>query len=272
MTVAEGDERDSDAAVNATSSGGSLPVCRPGRWWAHLPRLEAVILLFGLACNLAGKYYVLRDWHPDNPIGAMFRMSLGDITFFSSAALLIALAHAYGPGKLTSRLAILGVVVVAGWSAANMAWLTATGVQIHVGVLANLFRHPMEFGPIVTNRLVNKPKFSIPLLSLTTLFAIFVLWRLARPKQVRRDRLRYGLQSLLAAGIVAGSWGISVWIGSAAPADPRQAALSYNSHWFALTTLLGINGIAIPDEAIGPRRVARAGGGRRPNTQAPSSA
>lgn len=225
------------------------------RYWAALPRVEVGLLLIALACNLYGKFHVLRVGRSTELFQHVLRVSLSDLAFFSVVALLFALAYAAFSWKIVSRLVIVLSVLVAVWSAGNMAWLVATGVQVHFDVFASLLRDPAEFGPIVTNSLVHTPRFSIPLVSAAAILTVIVAYRLMRPERPARRSAR----GLLPGAIVAGLSCAAAWSVSALPTSPRLAALSYSSHWFGLTSVFGIRNSSLGEEEIGSRRVPRLG-------------
>lgn len=259
MMMCEGKQLEAHAQQAESPSPGPRRWARLKRTWAWLPRLETSILALGLVSNLLGKYAMLRRGPVDDPLFTALQVSLSDLAFFGCVALLIVLARAVGPWKLSSRFAVVLALVVSGWSLANMAWLAGAGVQIHVGVIANLIRDPMEFGPIVTNGLANRPGIAIRLATVGPLVCLVVLWRLIRPEPLRRPRLRRAVHGVLAAAIVAGSSGLDALRAPFTSADPQRAALAYSSHWLGLTTLLGLNETYEQDEDGDRRRIARQG-------------
>ncbi|MCZ6697966.1 MAG: sulfatase-like hydrolase/transferase [Planctomycetota bacterium] len=250
MGVAEGKKLE---AVAGRDRVDDRHPARIRRFWAALPRVEVGLLLIALACTLYGKLHVLRG----GPSTGLFisRVWLSDIAFFSVVSFLIALSYKIFSWRIVSRLAVVVSVLIVVWSAGNMAWLVATGVQIHVDVFASLLRDPAEFGPIVTNRLVHSPRFSIPLLLVAVVLTAIVAIRLVRPERAARHSVR----ALLPSAIVAGLSCAAAWSVSALSTSPRLAALSYSSHWFGLTSVFGIRSASIGDEEIGSRRVPRLG-------------
>lgn len=218
-----------------------------------------MILLAGLFCNIYGKYFVLHQSHVDGLFTATLQAAMSDLLFFGVVFLLVALGHAVIPWKVSSRLALVLAVVISCWSVANMAWLMATGVQIHQQVLANLFSNPREFGPIVTNRLANTPQMTYPLALFTLAAVAVVLWRLLRPEPMKAWRKQYGYPSVLVMTAVGVLLGIGHLPGTFKPLPPRRAALSYSSHFLALATTLGLNGHAATGHANGSRRLPHLG-------------
>jgi len=219
-----------------------------------------MILLAGLACTIYGKYYVLRQSHLDGIFAATLQTSLTDLLFFGVVLLLVALGHACIPWKVSTRLALVAALVISCWSLANMAWLMATGVQIHQMVLTNLFRYPKEFGPIVTNRLANTPQLTYPLAVVALVALAFVIRRLVRPEPLRGWRKQYGYPSVLVMVAVGVLLGVGHMPGTFEPLPPRRAALSYSSHFLALSTTFGLNGHAAATHTNGSRRLPHAGG------------
>ena len=259
MAKVEEKKLDTEIAADVSCSSCACLLRLPVRGWRLLPRLEITILLLGLALNAYGKYRVLKRWLPHEKLVGTLQASLTDVAFLGAVLLLVALVYSACHWKWASRLAILAAVLYACWSVANMGWLVSTGVQIHRGVLANLFRDPVEFGPIVTDGLLKRPRFSIPLAAMAVGFGSFVVWRLVRPEPVRQAQGRNRLRVLIALGVMACALGGDAWARGSRPASPRRAALSYSSHWFAITSLLGSNSASSRSEEIGARKLARQG-------------
>jgi phosphoglycerol transferase MdoB-like AlkP superfamily enzyme len=234
-------------------------VGRVVRAWSYLPRLESVVLMVGFFWNLYGKYYVLIRTHSHGLLWSLLSVSPSDFAFFAALAAVTALVHAWRPGKWSARFAIILAFVAAGWAAANMAWLMAVGVQIHVGVFADLLRYPREFGSIVTNRLVHASGLTFLLAVAAAASLMIAGWRLSWPERVSRRRRRYAYQATLAAAfaVLCLAYGRSTQ--SMVAADPRCAALSYSSHSFGIASLLGFDGSAKPDITGEARHVARKG-------------
>lgn len=228
-----------------------------------------MILLAGLACAVYGKYFVLHRSHLENLIEATLQASMSDLLFFGIIFLLMALGHALIPWKVSARLALVSAVIISCWSVANMAWLMATGVQIHQKVLANLFANPKEFGPIVTNRLANTPQMTYPLALFTLAAVAIVIWRLLRPEPMKAWRKQYGYPSILVMTAVGVLLGVGHLPGTFETLPPRRAALSYSSHFLAVSTTLGFNSHSTTKHTTGPRRLPHAG--RRNIVPPPSS-
>ena len=258
--MAENEETTLGAPFREEGTGQAPTRERPhaNSWWVFLPRLESTLLVSAFVLNLYGKYRVLHRNNSEQLLAELSCVALGDCAFFGLVFLLILCARIGMPSKVSSRLTLPLSASVACWSAANMVWLMATGVQIHVNVLANLLRHPGEFGPIVASSLASRPRVAIPLLVLAGSMAIFLIQRWIRPRPVRCGRLRLLLGWLGGSVIVAGAWGSGLAARSFLSASPQRAALAYSSHWFGVTSLLGLHGSSSSKDT-GRRRLPRRG-------------
>lgn len=236
----------------------SEPVARGLHPWHRLPRLETVLLLVGLACTVYGKYVGLRQ-RGDLAWDTWATASASDVAFFSGLAILWVLLRASLPARLAARLPTLLALPVCAWSVANMAWLIATGVQIHIAVFASLYHDPAEFGDIVFNRMTKARSFTLTLFGATICMGAFVVFRLVRPDALRNQHLPMALRDWRNAIPILGLAAALATARPQASVDPRLGALSYSSHWFAMASLAGFDGSMQPDRSVSGERVARQG-------------
>ncbi len=243
------------APESPRSSGPGGPV---SRIWRRLPRIETVILLAGLLCNAYGKLVMLRG-HEYMDSWTLIRAVATDVAFFGGAAILFEMIRVRLPMALATRLPMIIAVLLCAWSVANMAWLIATGIQIHISVFSSLLHDPGEFGGIVLNRLRNTPRFTIPTVTAVLFFGVIFVRRLICPERISfqvesrtRIRRRYRVP------VLAVIFGVTV-SRLGATTDPRLGALLYSSHWFALASLAGFDGSSQPDLLAEGRPLARQG-------------
>jgi arylsulfatase A-like enzyme len=212
-------------------------------WW---PRLEHVLLAVAFLCNTYGKYIVLSRTTGNGGWADVPLALASDLVFFGCLLAAFAILQCLTPAKVACRIRLLVALLVTAWSTANLAWLIATGAQIHINVIAALFRNPGEFGTIVTDRLSKTPSFTIPLLIAGVFFAAAISWKLVRPNLSHtRSRWRqFGPALLGSAAVLSGLY----LARSGSNSDPRRQALAFSSHWFAISSLFGFDGSSLPDE------------------------
>ncbi len=256
---ARGSEQDAVREDSFSKSGcdnadGGLACCR-----AACPRLEFIILAIGFVCNLAGKMVLVINAPGGDWVQASAIVLSADIAFFLIVTLLVCVGHAALPAGFSSRAAIVIAVPLALWSVSNLAWLMATGAQIHVGVFVFLIRDTVEVGAIVVDRLTHRLMFSIPLLVVSIAMLAVIARQLWRPTNIDRDRFRSPkLLGALVAAIILVVGSRAMWA-QGRIMEPRRAALSFSSHLLAISTVLGLEGGSDATDSPGTRHVARRG-------------
>ncbi len=222
----------------------------------RLPRIEMSIVLLGFLCNGYGKYAAMSRLPTGGSARGFVELLAGDFLFVGLLLLGFAIAYRLFAYRWAGRMVLVAAVIYCIWSASNMAWLFATGVQIHVGVFKNLMSDPVEFGSIVTNRLWNTPQFTIPLVLCGLSAALIVLFRFIRPAPLSAGRLRKRLTILWSLLFCAIGLGLTLTFASG---EPRRAALSYSSHWFGITSLIGLDAASIDSDLATDRHIPRRG-------------
>src|SRR5262245_24723742 len=106
-----------------------------------LPRLEFLLLAVALCCNTLGKYIALARRSAASPL-ALAEVVSQDVVFFALVALVCVFILSSLPPRIAGRANLLLSCIACGWSGANLGWLSATGAQIHVGVVASLLSNP----------------------------------------------------------------------------------------------------------------------------------
>lgn len=194
-----------------------------------LPSLGGAVFLLSWLITVVGKYHAcgrMRSGSSGSGLGVV----LPDCVFFSAAALVLWLGLAIRPGRLLARLHVLLILLIAGWSLANFAWLAATGIQLEPSVLLILVKDPGEFWPIVQNHLQKNLRYGLPIILGLFVAAWAVGYNLYRPGLVIRRAclLRAG-----AAGFVLAASAVACGIYRADPAF-GTAVLGFSSHWHVL--------------------------------------
>ncbi len=125
-----------------------------------VPSSSGVVFLLSWLLTVAGKYHAYSRMKSCS-LGTGLGIVLPDCAFFSAAALVLWLGLAIRPCRLLARLHALLILLIAGWSLANFAWLAATGIQLEPSVLLMLVKDPGEFWPVVQNHLAKNPKYGL---------------------------------------------------------------------------------------------------------------
>jgi glucan phosphoethanolaminetransferase (alkaline phosphatase superfamily) len=226
------------------------------RDWA---RVETLLLLLGLLCTGWGKRHALTASHTDGLLAETLYASVSDIAFFAAVAAMLLMLHALLSWRLSTRIATGLSALVLLWAASNSAWLVATGSQIHPSVVSHLFLSPAQFGPILWHGLITREQISIPVLIASMPLAIVVAKSLMQPAPLRNTRGRLLAFAGIAALIAAISQVTVITTRAYAASSPRRAAVSFNSHLFALTSLTGIQVREAGMVRTNQRTVPRAG-------------
>ena len=248
-----------ERSTATTSEEAAPPPSAPAGWRSLLPSIDAMLLILALAGGVVGKYRVLRRWHPDDLAVITLSVTLSDLAFCALAGLLLLAIRAFAPSWMGARIAILLSIPVAVWSMANMAWIAGTGVQLHVGVVANLVQAPRQFGPVVLDGLTKRPGMSAILLALVAVFAALVIWRLVHPGSTRRSATTRVAIAVTLVVTGAAAIGSSIAIERNELPRPWRAVLGYSSHWFALTTLASIDASGTDTVDVATRNLPRVG-------------
>jgi len=156
-------------------------------------------------CTVGAKLLALRRHQPSSLLATWAEVTVSDVTFFAALAVGVAVAYALRPGRLIARLALILGGIVLSWSAANAAWLLATGVQLQPGVILVVLHNPIEYWPTVRARAVTHPAVSIPAGLALLAIAAWLIWRLVRPVPVVRHRRLYALRAAAFAVVLTGS-------------------------------------------------------------------
>ena len=212
------------------------------RTWRLRPRPETVLLAAAAGVTVAAKLGAVREYQPANLLTAWASVIAADVTFFATLALLIAVACALWPGRLTARCALALVLLTLLWSLTNALWLKITGVQLQTGVLSVILQHPAEFWPTVRPRVVRLPSAVIAGGGLTALLVLtWIVWRFVRPLPVALLRRRHwwragGAAAAIVVGAIAPHCGLpAVGMGS------LGQVLDFSSHAYALLSPISGN-------------------------------
>ena len=197
--------------------------------YGFFPSSSGVVFLLSWLLTVAGKYHAYSRMKSGSS-GTGLGIVLPDCVFFSAAALVLWLGLAIRPCRLLARLHVLLILLIAGWSLANFAWLAATGIQLEPSVLLILVKDPGEFWPVVQNHLAKNLKYGLPIILGLFVATVAAGYSLLRPRLVMRRGclLRAGAAGLIWAGSAVGCR-----IYSADPAF-ETAVLGFSSDWHVL--------------------------------------
>lgn len=245
----------SEAIEGATSLGGRE------KWLLSLSSLsgmiESAILAMGLVATILGKSQALsRLSVPPSP-GALATILAADVVFLGILILLMALLVRTCPASVSRGINLILAISYGIWSGANMAWLRATGSQLHVGVVESFLRNFIEFGSIVAQHLrVNRGlTFLLAITACLVVAGGCIAWlRPGKPPttlQGRRVGMKWAAMLLIVSGFIG-------WRAASSP-DPRVISLSFSAHAFALSSLCGFDGSNIADNSALGRFVPRQG-------------
>lgn len=193
------------------------------------PSLIGMVFLLSWLVTVAGKYHAYSRMKSSLP-GTGLGVVLPDCMFFAAAATVLWLGLAVCPCRLLARLYVLLILLIAGWSLANVAWLMATGIQLQPSVPLILVKDPGEFWPIVQNHLMKRMSYGLPIILGLLAATATAGYRLWRPNLVMRRGC------LFRAGVAGLAWAgsaIGCHVYSANPAF-ETAVLAFSSHWHVL--------------------------------------
>lgn len=117
--------------------------------WGYRPRPETAVLLVSTVLTVMVKFLAVRKYEPNDLLSAWTAVVASDVAFFLMAVAAFRLLYALWPRPAVARATLLIAALLLVWSVLNGAWLLATGVQLHAGIVAVLLRHPREFYPVV---------------------------------------------------------------------------------------------------------------------------
>lgn len=238
--------QDAQARPASTSS-------ETARWWRL--RLESALLALALFWTLGPKVALLRGLRPTGAAAAWFAATLPDVTFFAAAASACSLLYLVPARRMAARLVLLAASIILAWSVLNAAWLLATGVQLQPGVLYVLARDPVEFWPIVANRLGNNLAYAVPIAITVLAGAVWIGWRLISPAPASARWQHHARRGSM-AGVVLVLSVLGGWLAGHGGANLSRQALGFSSHWNALMSSAAPAGSH--DDAMG-RAIPRAG-------------
>jgi glucan phosphoethanolaminetransferase (alkaline phosphatase superfamily) len=198
-----------------------------------LPRIDVLILLFGLACTIWGKLVLVGTYKPANYLPEMVVIA-PDVLFFAAVALFIRFFYILRPSAWIARCAVLIASLVAIWSVLNTRWLLKTGVQLQPGVLFLFFRDVRDIWPIARAHLFRTSGMTAVIVIGALVACVFLFWALMKPRKViatRRHHLRWAFALLL---IMAAARLAACVEPPPADAGLTRPGLSFSSHWYAL--------------------------------------
>ncbi len=173
---------------------------------------------------------------PQVGLAASLAVVISDVAFFAGIAFAIALAYALRPSRRIARGALLTVAFVLAWSAANAVWLRMTGVQLQVGIIQVLMKHPAEFWPTV-QPYVARPS-GVLVLGAVAAMAVWVAWRLVSPAAVLPLRAHPRRRAILLAVVLALTAPLHFLRPSRYDPSILSQTLGFSSHAHALWSTL----------------------------------
>ncbi|HSW44891.1 MAG TPA: LTA synthase family protein, partial [Phycisphaerae bacterium] len=201
---------------------------------ASFPRLENTLLLLAFLWTIGTKWYVLgRAIQALGPAGWAAAL-LPDVLFFALLYLVFSLTILLRPRPWSARILLIVAAVVALWSGANAAWLTATGVQLQPAILQTLSLEPTLFWPIVRNHLAHRPALATMLLGTLAIVSAAVLWRILLPAPFRTPPAAKRRKVAWSAAVVALSLVGLTGAQHRTPSGPTAEVLGFSSHWYAM--------------------------------------
>lgn len=217
--------------ATAVGEGGTAPR-------QFLPRPESLVLLAALLCTAAVKWVVVFRQGPAHPFFAWVQTVLPDVTFFSALFLGSSVLYAIGCRTWFSRIMMLAGAVALAWSAANAAWMLATGIQLQPGILSFLVNDAAEYWPMVKSHLHPHRRLLYPAGAAVLIPVAWFLYRFIRPLRILENR-RLHARHATAAGLVLLVSATTDRMASTEhlAVNSEREALAYSSHWYAMTTL-----------------------------------
>jgi lipoteichoic acid synthase len=135
-------------------------------------------------------------------VGEWAVITLNDVTFFAAAIAVIAAAYAAHPKRWLARSFLLVALVILAWSLANAAWLLTSGVQLQLGVVPIVARHPGEFFPQlraeIRHNLLPAGIGGAVMLGILA----WLVWRLVRPVPVEQRWRHHAWRALAAVTVL----------------------------------------------------------------------
>jgi hypothetical protein len=232
---------------------------RVRRHWT--PRVDVVLLAGAFALTAGAKLLAARNYEVPLTTAALGAVVLSDVSFFLAAAAGVMLLPRGAGRRWSALVATLIGIALAAWAMLNAAWLVITGVQLQVGALAVILRHPSEFWPTVRQHVAGRPLL-VALIALGGVAGlVWAAWQVAQPGgEVSRWKRRIWRAAV--AGLLALACGLGQRAVSHLGMIPSVGeALTYSSHWEALTGALGIRSEG--DGLDGAERVVARRGERR---------
>ncbi len=211
-------------------------VCSIRRLYGLLaPRAYSVIMLAGLFCTLAVKFFhSLRT----GLVNEYFGWILADISVLLGIEVILAIVCFRWPRKLVIQTVTIVAAVMCTWSVMNAGWLIRTGTQILPTVLLPLIRAPLNSLSIVGVNLARMPVAAVVLFAPSGIALGFFFLVLARPVLPDYNRKLFVNRIIISALLVITAALARSAVAGRSSAQIASVGLRYNCQLRAVTSFL----------------------------------